>query len=216
MEMNKDDNKSEKSELFASWTAAFATAFACFAALPLGLRAGWELDLTPTALACVLAGSWSLGVAMGGYASMFWKRLHTRMGRAMLLIAAAWAAAGLCSIESGGAFLVLLGVVGMISAALFAAQFRHGPRMPAVLTSTIWALAGVVAALMLMPTLFERLANMGLGTVGGWRAALMLPPVVLILTAIAGFQLTRPSAEIAAESESTDLPESLPAMAAAA
>ncbi len=190
-ETNKTLNDSGEPEMLAAWIASFAGAFTCFAAMPMGLSAGAELGLTPTSLACVLAGSWSLGIAAGGYASLFWKRLLTPKGRAAMLIAAAWAAGGLASVDSGGAFLALLGVIGMISAATFASQFRPRATTPAVVVATVWALAGVIAALGLVPPLYETLARTRMGTVGAWRIALFVPPILLVVAAVAGYTLAR-------------------------
>jgi hypothetical protein len=211
-------------EMLAGWIASFATAFACFAAMPIGLRAGWELSLTPAALACVLAGSWSLGIAAGGYASLFWKRLLTPKGRAMMLVAAAWAAGGLASVDRGSAYLVLFGVVGMISAAMFASQFRPRATVQGVVVATVWALAGVCAALGLIPAAYDVLANTMMGPVGAWRMALVAPAALLVVAAVAAYQLTRvrPMAEtnvgVETTEESIDVPEhaSIPAEMAAA
>jgi hypothetical protein len=227
MEMMENDKTmigEGKLEMLAGWIASFATAFACFAAMPLGMCAGWELNLTPAALACVLAGSWSLGIAAGGYASLFWKRLLTPKGRAAMLVAASWAAGGLASVDTGPAFLFLFGVVGMISAAMFASQFRPRATVQGVVVATVWALAGVFAALGLVPAAFDVLANTMMGAIGAWRMALVAPAALLVVAAVATYELTRvrsaveTSVGVEATEESVEVPEraSIPAEMAAA
>jgi MFS family permease len=188
--LNNNNDGSNHNETRADAIATFACAFACMAALPMGLRAGWELDLTPMALACVLGGGWSLGIAAGGYASLFWKRLHTPRGRAAMLVVAAWAVGGLCSAGEGSSFLVLLGMLALVSAALFASQFRPRAATLTVLLASGWAIAGAAAALLILPVLFQALL-LQLGTYGAWRMALVLPAAVLIAAAAAGYELTR-------------------------
>jgi len=218
-----ETSNNSKTEMLASWIGSFACAFACFAALPMGLKAGWELSLTPAGMAGVLAGAWSLGIAAGGYASLFWKRLLTPRGRAAMLVAAAWAAGGLASVDTGAAFLVLLGVVGVISAAMFASQFRPRATVQGVVVATVWAFAGVFAALGLVPSAYDVLANTMMGPIGAWRMALVAPAALLVVAAVAAYQLTRvrPVIETSVETteQSVEAPERAsipPEMAAAA
>ena len=223
MEMSNDNEiiaaiKAGKRETFAGWITSFACAFACFSAMPMGLKAGWELNLSPAVLAGVIAGAWSLGIAAGGYASLFWKRLLTPRGRATMLVAAAWMAGGLASVDDGAAYLVLLGGVGMISAAMYASQFRPRATVQGVLVATVWGLAGVVAAMTLIPALYNLLVATNMGTVGAWRMGLVPPAALLVVTSVAGYHLTKTPAAKAAplDAETTGEMDSLPAMAAAA
>lgn len=223
MEMTNDNNfiaaiKASKRATIAGWITSFAGAFACFAALSMGLKAGWELNLTPAVMAGVIGGSWLLGIAAGGYASLFWKRLLTAKGRAAMLVAAAWMAGALASVDDGRFYLVLLGGVGMISAAMYASQLRPRATAQGVIVATVWALAGAFAAMTLIPAFYNFLVATNMGTVGAWRMGLVPPASLLLVVSVAGYHLTRGSTakSMVADTVTSEETDSLPAMAAAA
>jgi NNP family nitrate/nitrite transporter-like MFS transporter len=174
-----------------SWIGSFAASFAWFAFVPLVALADGELPISREGVACMILAS----LAASAIARVVVGRLCDRYGSSsvqmLLLVLGGMAVAGFCSVDFEYQFFAIQTVIGIVGASVVATQFRaretagEGHFGVAAASATGFAIAGIAAAQIVMPLLFNGLLKLGWGAEGSWRIAMMLPAAMLMLSAFA-------------------------------
>lgn len=180
-----------------SWVAFFVCFFAWFACAPLMPIIKGEFHLSAGQIADINIAAVAITIVVRMLVGPLCDRFGPRKTYTGLLVAGAIPVFGLATAQSFEAFLLFRLGIGAVGASFVITQYHtsvmFGPKVvgTANAASAGWGNSGGGVAQASMPLLLTALIMLGVAPTLGWRAALLVPGVMMLLTAIAYWTLTQ-------------------------
>ncbi|MFC4526304.1 MFS transporter [Dyella halodurans] len=180
-----------------SWLAFFVCFFAWFAVAPMmpmvrqafGLSADQVANITIAAVAVTVFGRLLVGPLCD--------RLGPRLTYTGLLLLGSIPVFGMALVQGYASFLVMRLAIGMVGAGFVITQYHtsvmFAPNVVGAANATTagWGNAGGGAAQAVMPMVLAGLLALGVGRALSWRAAMLLPGVLMVIVGLLYWRFTQ-------------------------
>jgi NNP family nitrate/nitrite transporter-like MFS transporter len=180
-----------------AWVAFFVCFFAWFACAPLMPVIKGELHLSLDQVANINIAAVAITILVRLVIGPLCDRYGPRKTYTGLLVLGALPVFGVGLSQSYESFLLFRLGIGAIGASFVVTQYHtsvmFAPRVVGTANATTagWGNSGGGTAQALMPLLLGALVMMGVGESLGWRLALLVPGVLMLLTAVAYWRFTQ-------------------------
>lgn len=180
-----------------TWVSFFLCFFAWFGMAPLMPIVRNELGLSKEQIGNIMIASVAVTILARLVVGWFCDRFGPRRVYAGLLAAGALPVIGIGLADDYVSFLVFRLAIGAIGASFVITQFHTSSMFASNVVGTAnataagWGNLGGGVAQMVMPLLFAGLMGFGLTESAAWRAAMVVPGVLMLLASVAYLRLTR-------------------------
>jgi NNP family nitrate/nitrite transporter-like MFS transporter len=184
-----------------SWIAFFLCFFAWFGMAPLMPVVRKELKLTPAQVGNIIIASVAITILARLLIGWFCDRIGPRRTYAWLLILGALPVMFIGLSKDYTTFLLFRLAIGAIGASFVITQYHtsvmFAPNCVGTANATTagWGNMGGGMAQMLMPLLFAAFGAIGLSQFWSWRAAMVIPGVLMVLCGVAYYIFTQDTPE---------------------
>jgi NNP family nitrate/nitrite transporter-like MFS transporter len=184
-----------------TWLAFFLCFFGWFGLAPLMPVIRQELHLTKEQIGNSIIASVAITVLARLLIGWLCDRIGPRRAYAWLLVLGSLPVMGVGLAHNYTTFLLFRLAIGAIGASFVITQFHTSVMFaPSVVgtanaTAAGWGNLGGGVTQMVMPLLFAGFLSLGVGSWWGWRLAMLVPGVALLLMGIAYYILTRDTAD---------------------
>lgn len=184
-----------------TWLAFFLCFFGWFGIAPLMPVIRQELHLTKDQIGNLTIASVSITILVRLVIGWLCDRVGPRRAYAGLLVLGSLPVMGVGLAHDYTTFLLFRLAIGAIGASFVITQFHtsvmFAPNIVGTANATAagWGNLGGGVTQMVMPLLFAAFVSMGASTWLGWRMAMFVPGVLMLLTGIAYYKLTRDTAD---------------------
>src|SRR5579863_4446607 len=184
-----------------AWLAFFLCFFSWFGVAPLMPVIRNELHLTKAQTGNSIIASVALAVL--GRLLMGWlcDRIGPRKTHAWLLILGSLPVMGIGLAHSYTTFLIFRLTIGMIGSSFVITQYHTSVMFAPNVVGTAnaaaagWGNLGGGVTQFAMPLLFSGFVSLGAGQWWGWRMAMFIPGLIMLLTGVAYYYLTQDTAD---------------------
>jgi NNP family nitrate/nitrite transporter-like MFS transporter len=180
-----------------SWVAFFVCFFAWFACAPLMPVIKGEFHLSAGQIADINIAAVAITIVVRMLVGPLCDRFGPRRTYTGLLALGAIPVLGLATAQSFETFLLFRLGIGAVGASFVITQYHTSVMFGSKVVGTAnaasagWGNSGGGMAQALMPLLMTAMVMAGVNQAMGWRAALVVPGVMMLLTAIAYWKLTQ-------------------------
>ncbi len=184
-----------------SWLAFFVCFFAWFAVAPLMPVIKGEFKLTPGQIANINIAAVGITILVRGVIGPMCDRYGPRLTYTALLVLGAAPVIGIAFANSYEMFLVFRLAIGAIGASFVITQFHtsvmFAPNVVGTANATVggWGNAGGGVTQTVMPLLLAALVSLGVQQTLGWRLAMIVPGVMMLIVAVMYYRLTQDTPE---------------------
>jgi MFS transporter, NNP family, nitrate/nitrite transporter len=184
-----------------SWIAFFLCFFGWFGIAPLMPVIRQELHLTKEQIGNLTIASVTITVLVRVLMGWLCDRIGPRRAHAALLILGSLPVMGVGFAHDYKTFLLFRLAIGAIGASFVITQYHTSVMFAPNIVGTAnaaaagWGNLGGGVTQMAMPLLFSGFVSLGVGAWWGWRMAMFVPGVVMLITGIAYYKLTRDTAD---------------------
>jgi MFS transporter, NNP family, nitrate/nitrite transporter len=184
-----------------TWLAFFLCFFGWFGIAPLMPVIRDELHLTKAQIGNLTIASVAITVLVRLLIGWMCDRIGPRRAYAWLLILGSLPVMGVGLSHDYSTFLLFRLAIGAIGASFVITQYHtsvmFAPNIVGTANATAagWGNLGGGVTQMAMPLLFSAFLSLGAGAWWGWRMAMFVPGVLLLITGIAYYKLTRDTAD---------------------
>lgn len=183
-----------------SWLAFFVCFFAWFAVAPLMPVIKGEFHLTPDQIANINIAAVGITILVRLAVGPLCDRFGPRRTYTALLALGAIPVMGIAFAQSYMGFLIFRLAIGAIGASFVITQFHtsvmFAPNVVGTANATVggWGNAGGVTQTV-MPLLLGAIVSLGVSQAVGWRAAMIVPGVMMLVVAVLYWTLTQDTPE---------------------
>jgi NNP family nitrate/nitrite transporter-like MFS transporter len=180
-----------------SWVAFFVCFFAWFACAPLMPVIKGEFHLSVSQIADINIAAVAITILVRLLVGPLCDRFGPRKTYTALLVLGAIPVLGVAMAQSYESFLLFRLGIGAVGASFVITQYHtsvmFGPKVvgTANAASAGWGNSGGGVAQALMPLLMGAVVMLGVSETMGWRAALLVPGVAMLVTAVFYWKLTQ-------------------------
>ena len=184
-----------------SWLAFFVCFFAWFAVAPLMPVIKGEFHLTPDQIANINIAAVGITILVRLVVGPLCDRFGPRRTYTALLTLGAIPVVGIAFADSYMGFLVFRLAIGAIGASFVITQFHtsvmFAPNVVGTANATVggWGNAGGGVTQTVMPLLLGAIVSLGFGQAMGWRVAMVVPGVMMLVVAVLYWTLTQDTPE---------------------
>ncbi len=184
-----------------SWLAFFVCFFAWFAVAPLMPVIKGEFKLTPGQIANINIAAVGITILVRGIIGPMCDKYGPRLTYTALLVLGAVPVIGIAFANSYETFLVFRLAIGAIGASFVITQFHtsvmFAPNVVGTANATVggWGNAGGGVTQTVMPLLLAALVSLGVQQTLGWRLAMIVPGVMMLIVAVMYYRLTQDAPE---------------------
>ncbi|MGI4942220.1 MAG: MFS transporter [Janthinobacterium lividum] len=184
-----------------SWLAFFVCFFAWFAVAPLMPVIKGEFKLTPGQIANINIAAVGITILVRGIIGPMCDKYGPRLTYTTLLVLGAVPVIGIAFANSYETFLVFRLAIGAIGASFVITQFHtsvmFAPNVVGTANATVggWGNAGGGVTQTVMPLLLAALVSLGVQQTMGWRLAMIVPGVMMLIVAVMYYRLTQDAPE---------------------
>lgn len=184
-----------------SWLAFFVCFFAWFAVAPLMPVIKGEFKLTPGQIANINIAAVGITILVRGIIGPMCDKYGPRLTYTALLVLGAVPVIGIAFANSYETFLVFRLAIGAIGASFVITQFHtsvmFAPNVVGTANATVggWGNAGGGVTQTVMPLLLAALVSLGVQQTMGWRLAMIVPGVMMLIVAVMYYRLTQDAPE---------------------
>lgn len=184
-----------------AWLAFFLCFFGWFGLAPLMPVIRQELHLTREQIGNSIIASVAITVLARVLVGWLCDRVGPRRAYSWLLLLGALPVACVGLAHDYATFLLFRLAIGAIGSSFVITQFHtsmmFAPNVVGAANAAAagWGNLGGGVTQMLMPLLFTGFLSLGVGSAWGWRLAMAVPAIALLLTGIAYYRLTRDTAD---------------------
>lgn len=184
-----------------SWLAFFLCFFGWFGVAPLMPVIRQELHLTKAQIGNLTIASVAITVLVRLFIGWFCDHIGPRRAYTWLLILGSLPVMAVGLAHDYTTFLIFRLAIGAIGASFVITQYHTSVMFAPNVVGTAnaaaagWGNLGGGVTQMVMPLLFSGLVALGASTRLGWRLAMVVPGVMMLLTGIAYYKLTRDTAD---------------------
>jgi NNP family nitrate/nitrite transporter-like MFS transporter len=184
-----------------SWFAFFICFFGWFGLAPLMPVIRQELHLTKAQIGNLTIASVLITVAVRALIGFLCDRIGPRRAYTWLLVLGSLPVMGVGLAHNYQTFLLFRLAIGAIGASFVITQYHTSVMFAPNIVGTAnaaaagWGNLGGGVTQMVMPLLFAGFVALGAGQWWGWRMAMFVPGVVMLMTGIAYFYLTQDTAD---------------------
>ena len=184
-----------------SWLAFFVCFFAWFAVAPLMPVIKGEFKLTPGQIANINIAAVGITILVRGIIGPMCDKYGPRLTYTALLVLGAVPVIGIAFANSYETFLVFRLAIGAIGASFVVTQFHtsvmFAPNVVGTANATVggWGNAGGGVTQTVMPLLLAALVSLGVQQTMGWRLAMIVPGVMMLIVAVMYYRLTQDAPE---------------------
>ena len=184
-----------------SWLAFFVCFFAWFAVAPLMPVIRGEFKLTPGQIANINIAAVGITILVRGFIGPMCDKYGPRLTYTALLVLGAVPVIGIAFANSYESFLVFRLAIGAIGASFVITQFHtsvmFAPNVVGTANATVggWGNAGGGVTQTVMPLLLAALVSLGVQQTMGWRLAMIVPGVMMLIVAVMYYRLTQDTPE---------------------
>ncbi|MGQ9426533.1 MFS transporter [Gilvimarinus sp. F26214L] len=179
-----------------SWLAFFICFFAWFACAPLMPVIRGEFDLSPAQIANINIAAVAITILVRLVVGPLCDRFGPRRTYSGLMLIGAIPVFGVAAAQSYESFLLFRLLIGGVGASFVITQYHtsvlYGPNVVGTANALAagWGNAGGGAAQALMPLLLGGVVMLGVQEAAGWRAALLVPGVLMVIMAFVYWRYT--------------------------
>ena len=172
-----------------SWLAFFVCFFAWFAVAPLMPVIKGEFHLTPDQIANINIAAVGITIVVRLLVGPLCDRYGPRRTYTALLVLGAIPVIGIAFAQSYIGFLVFRLAIGAIGASFVITQFHtsvmFAPNVVGTANATVggWGNAGGGVTQTVMPVLLGAIVSLGVGQAMGWRLAMIVPGLMMLIVA---------------------------------
>ncbi|WP_107873786.1 MFS transporter [Pseudoduganella sp. UC29_71] len=180
-----------------TWMAFFICFFAWFACAPLMPVIKGEFGLTMAQIANINIAAVAITIVVRLIIGPLCDHFGPRKAYTGLLLLGAIPVLGVAAAQSYESFLFFRLLIGAVGASFVITQYHTSVMFAPNVVGTAnaaaagWGNAGGGAAQALMPLLMAALVMMGVGEKFGWRAALVVPGVLMLIMAVVYYKFTQ-------------------------
>ena len=184
-----------------SWLAFFVCFFAWFAVAPLMPVIKGEFKLTAGQIANINIAAVGITILVRGIIGPMCDKYGPRLTYTTLLVLGAVPVIGIAFANSYESFLVFRLAIGAIGASFVVTQFHtsvmFAPNVVGTANATVggWGNAGGGVTQTVMPLLLAALVSLGVQQTLGWRLAMIVPGVMMLIVAVMYYRLTQDAPE---------------------
>ncbi len=184
-----------------SWFAFFICFFGWFGLAPLMPVVRQELHLTKAQIGNLTIASVAMTVIVRALMGFLCDRIGPRRAYAWLLVLGSLLVMGVGLSHDYKTFLLFRLAIGAIGASFVITQYHTSLMFAPNIVGTAnaasagWGNLGGGVTQMAMPLLFAAFVSLGASQWLGWRMAMVVPGVVMLITGIAYYRLTRDTAD---------------------
>lgn len=184
-----------------AWLAFFLCFFGWFGIAPLMPVIRQELHLTKAQIGNLTIASVAITVLVRILMGWLCDRIGPRRAHAALLILGALPVMGVGLAHDYSTFLLFRLAIGAIGASFVITQYHTSVMFAPNIVGTAnaaaagWGNLGGGVTQMVMPLLFSGFLSLSVGAWWGWRMAMFVPGVAMLITGIAYYKLTRDTAD---------------------
>lgn len=184
-----------------SWFAFFICFFGWFGLAPLMPVIRQELHLTKAQIGNLTIASVLITVVVRALIGFLCDRIGPRRAYTWLLVLGSLPVMGVGLAHNYQTFLLFRLAIGAIGASFVITQYHTSVMFAPNIVGTAnaaaagWGNLGGGVTQMVMPLLFAGFVGLGAGQWWGWRMAMFIPGVVMLITGIAYFYLTQDTAD---------------------
>ena len=184
-----------------SWLAFFVCFFAWFAVAPLMPVIKGEFKLTADQIANINIAAVGITILVRGVIGPMCDKYGPRLTYTALLVLGAVPVIGIAFANSYESFLVFRLAIGAIGASFVITQFHtsvmFAPNVVGTANATVggWGNAGGGVTQTVMPLLLAALVSLGVQQTLGWRLAMIVPGVMMLIVAVMYYRLTQDAPE---------------------
>ncbi len=184
-----------------SWLAFFVCFFAWFAVAPLMPVIKGEFKLTPGQIANINIAAVGITILVRGVIGPMCDKYGPRLTYTALLVLGAVPVIGIAFANSYETFLVFRLAIGAIGASFVITQFHtsvmFAPNVVGTANATVggWGNAGGGVTQTVMPLLLAALVSLGVQQTLGWRLAMIVPGLMMLIVAVMYYRLTQDAPE---------------------
>ena len=184
-----------------SWLAFFVCFFAWFAVAPLMPVIKGEFKLTPGQIANINIAAVGITILVRGVIGPMCDKYGPRLTYTALLVLGASPVIGIAFANSYESFLVFRLAIGAIGASFVVTQFHtsvmFAPNVVGTANATVggWGNAGGGVTQTVMPLLLAAIVSLGVQQTMGWRLAMIVPGVMMLIVAVLYYRLTQDTPE---------------------
>ncbi|HEX8603933.1 MAG TPA: MFS transporter [Pseudoduganella sp.] len=180
-----------------AWLAFFACFFAWFACAPLMPVIKGEFGLTAGQIANINIAAVAITIVVRMIIGPLCDRVGPRKAHTALLILGAIPVFGVAASQSYESFLFFRMLIGAIGASFVITQYHtsvmFGPRVVGTANAATagWGNAGGGATQAMMPLILAAILMLGVSETMGWRLALIVPGVLMIIVGVLYWNFTQ-------------------------
>jgi NNP family nitrate/nitrite transporter-like MFS transporter len=180
-----------------TWLAFFLCFFGWFGIAPLMPVVRAELNLTKSQIGNIIVASVAITVIARLLFGWLCDRIGPRKSYAWLLVFGSLPVMGIGFANDYASFLMFRLAIGAIGASFVITQYHtsvmFAPNVVGAANATAagWGNLGGGVTQMVMPLLYSALLGLGVGSWWGWRLAMIVPGVALLMTGVAYALLTK-------------------------
>ena len=184
-----------------SWLGFFVCFFAWFALAPLMPVIKGEFHLTPDQIANINIAAVGITILVRLVVGPLCDRFGPRRTYTALLTLGAIPVIGIAFADSYIGFLIFRLAIGAIGASFVITQFHtsvmFAPNVVGTANATVggWGNAGGGVTQSVMPILFAAIVSLGISQSLGWRLAMIVPGVMMLIVAVMYWTLTQDTPE---------------------
>ncbi len=184
-----------------SWLAFFVCFFAWFAVAPLMPVIKGEFHLTPDQIANINIAAVGVTILVRLAVGPLCDRYGPRRAYTALLLLGAVPVMGIALAQSYVGFLIFRLAIGAVGASFVITQFHtsvmFAPNVVGTANATVggWGNAGGGVTQTTMPLLLGALVSLGVGQAAGWRIAMVVPGLMMLVVAALYWTLTQDTPE---------------------
>ena len=180
-----------------SWLAFFVCFFAWFAVAPLMPVIKGEFKLTPGQIANINIAAVGITILVRLVIGPLCDKIGPRKAYTALLVLGAIPVIGIAFATSYESFLVFRLAIGAIGASFVITQYHtsvmFAPNVVGTANATVggWGNAGGGVTQSVMPLLLTAIVSLGVEQTLGWRLAMVVPGVMMLIVAVMYWRLTQ-------------------------
>ena len=184
-----------------SWLAFFVCFFAWFAVAPLMPVIKNEFHLTPDQIANINIAAVGITILVRLVVGPLCDRFGPRRTYTALLAIGAIPVIGIAFVNSYIGFLIFRLAIGAIGASFVITQFHtsvmFAPNVVGTANATVggWGNAGGGVTQSIMPLLLGAIVSLGVSQALGWRLAMIVPAIMMLIVAVLYWTLTQDTPE---------------------
>ena len=184
-----------------SWLAFFVCFFAWFAVAPLMPVIKGEFHLTPDQIANINIAAVGITILVRLVVGPLCDRFGPRRTYTALLALGPLPVMGIALADSYMGFLIFRLAIGAVGASFVITQFHtsvmFAPNVVGTANATVggWGNAGGGVTQTVMPLLLGAIVSLGVSQAAGWRAAMIVPGVMMLAVAVLYWTLTQDTPE---------------------